>query len=216
MLVYFFVPYAEKDDAKAMGARFDFGEKCWYADSESVASLLDERWKRMRGPLLSIPGEDRTFGGNDLFVDLIPRSCWFTNARSNIAPDDWKRVQHLVRTRVNGKCECCDSPGADVHERWEYTDYEKEKCTQTLRRLIFLCKECHMSTHMGLAQIRGQEDEALSHIMNVRKCSMTEAINMKADAFAQWRERNKTNWELNLDILHNAGIQVANTTQVTV
>ena len=69
---------------------------------------------------------------------------------------------------------------------------------------------------MGLAQIRGQKDEALSHIMKVRKCSITEAINMTADAFAQWSQRNKTNWELNLDILCNAGIQVANTSQVTI
>jgi hypothetical protein len=33
-----------------------------------------------RSPIL-LPGEDRSFGTN-LFVDLVPSSCWFTNARS--------------------------------------------------------------------------------------------------------------------------------------
>ena len=41
----------------------------------------------------SFIGEDRNFGGNELFIDLIPQSCWFKNARSNIDRSNWDYVR---------------------------------------------------------------------------------------------------------------------------
>lgn len=34
-----------------------------------------------------LAGEDRTFG-EGLFVDLVPRTCWFTNVRSAVSAQD--------------------------------------------------------------------------------------------------------------------------------
>lgn len=42
------VPYAEKDEAKALGARWDPTRKCWYV--QNVADLAPfERWMREGG-----------------------------------------------------------------------------------------------------------------------------------------------------------------------
>lgn len=73
---YLDVPYADKDAAKAHGARWDPTARRWYDPRPPTASL--QRWTaRAEVPEL-LPGEDRTFGAG-LFVDLVPRSCWFTN-----------------------------------------------------------------------------------------------------------------------------------------
>jgi hypothetical protein len=76
--VYLDVPYAEKDAAKTLGARWDQAAKRWYDPRPPTAGL--ERWAaRPEVPEL-LPGEDREFGSG-LFVDLVPRSCWFTNVQ---------------------------------------------------------------------------------------------------------------------------------------
>ena len=69
----------------------------------------------------SLKGEDRTFGGNKLFIDLIPRSCWFTNVRKFIHNTDWDRVRNHIYNRTNNTCECCGEKcdRLEAHERWE-------------------------------------------------------------------------------------------------
>ena len=39
---YFDISYARKDDAKKLGAKFDFEKKCWYAPDETVKAALVE------------------------------------------------------------------------------------------------------------------------------------------------------------------------------
>jgi hypothetical protein len=77
--VWLDVPFAEKDQAKALGARWDPQARRWYATQVTMARL--ERWAALPDIPTTLPGEDRTFGGG-LFVDLVPPSCWFTNVRS--------------------------------------------------------------------------------------------------------------------------------------
>lgn len=52
-------------------------------------------------------GEDREFNGNDLFIDLIPKSCWFSNVRTSVVKKDWDRLRKHIYDRVNNKCEIC-------------------------------------------------------------------------------------------------------------
>ena len=51
-----------------------------------------------------IIGEDRDFGGNELFIDLVPRSCWFTSIRSSIVKSDWDRLRKYIFSRAGNKC----------------------------------------------------------------------------------------------------------------
>ena len=209
----FFVPYAEKDAAKRMGAKWAPYMKVWYAPTAKVANNMATRWDKfdIDNPLTEIIGEDRTFGGDELFVDLIPRSCWFKNARTNISGVDWKRVRDLVVKRVQSRCECCGGHGVDVHERWEY---DNEHHCQILRRLVLLCKACHESTHMGFAGISGRRDEAMQHLRTVRGISHQEADAHCCTAFDTWHERNNIEWTLDISILTTSGISVieSNTT----
>ena len=39
-VIYFDVPFENKDRAKSLGARFDFEVKAWYAPNTTVAALL--------------------------------------------------------------------------------------------------------------------------------------------------------------------------------
>lgn len=47
---YYQVPYAEREAAKALGARWDAAEKLWYATSFEVSDAMAERWKPVYRP----------------------------------------------------------------------------------------------------------------------------------------------------------------------
>ena len=52
-------------------------------------------------------GEDRYYGGNVLYKDLIPSTTWFNNVRSCISSNSWDKLRHKIYERVDYKCECC-------------------------------------------------------------------------------------------------------------
>jgi hypothetical protein len=203
------VPFADKDAAKAAGARWDWAMRAWYAPRTGMTEL--QRWVG-RPPLPDLlPGEDRSFGAG-LFVDLIPDSCWFTNVRSCVDERDWDRIKRTVRRRARDRCEACGArrdPAVwrwlEAHERWQYDTATR---TQRLRRLVCLCSFCHEVTHFGFAAINGHEDRGLRHLMYVNGWSGTQAKRHVDAAFATWEKRCKLDWTLDLAILLNAGITV--------
>ena len=204
------VPFSEKDEAKRAGARWDGEARRWYAPKPGIAGL--ERWVP-RPPLPEVlPGEDRSFGSS-LFVDMIPASCWFSSARTGIAPADWERTRRMVYERAGNRCEACKraaNPAAGVrmeaHERWFFDD---ARGVQVLRRLICLCGACHTATHFGLAQIQGRSSEALEHLMMVRGFDLQRATVHLGEAKAVWQQRSARTWDLDLSILEGAGIELA-------
>ena len=167
---------------------------------------LQEKWKINTEPVI-LTGEDRSYGGNELFIDLIPRTCWFTNVRYCTDIRDWDRLRDCVYSRVNNTCECCHNKTNDIeaHERWHYDNDTK---TQKLVRLVALCKMCHTSTHIGLAGIKGKGSEALEHLKKVRNFTNEEAIEHKKQAFQVWNERNTIEWNLDLSLLTHNGIKL--------
>jgi hypothetical protein len=165
--------------------------------------------------ITELAGEDRTFGGNDLFVDLIPRSCWFSNVRTCIRSSDWDKLRHYVYERVNYVCECCltntketiINGNLEAHERWEY-DYANK--IQRLKRIVALCHQCHQTTHIGLAGIKGKKDEAVAHLKKVRNFTDVDCDVHIKTAFSLWSERNKYNWILDLSLIENNNIKLSN------
>ncbi len=186
---YVEVPFAEKDEAKRLGARWDMAELRWYAPPGREAGL--SRWAPAAPLPAVLPGENRAFGSG-LFVDLIPASCWFTNVRSCVSARDWERLRTLVYGRAGNRCEACGA-GVDrehqvwleAHERW---DYHHTSRTQRLRRLVCLCTRCHQATQFGYAEITGRAE---AHV---------------AAAASLWRLRSETDWALDLSILTGVGI----------
>ncbi|MCP2257566.1 hypothetical protein LX15_001251 [Streptoalloteichus tenebrarius] len=204
------VPFPEKDEAKAAGARWDPAARRWYAPRSGIAAL--ERWAALPEVPDLLPGEDRSFGSG-LFVDLVPSSCWFTNVRSCVVPRDWERLRRMILGRAGHRCEACGQ-GEDrtsrrwleAHERWSYDEGRR---VQALRRLICLCTPCHTTTHFGLAEVRGLRQAALAQLRQVTGMSPAEAEAHVAEAFAVWRQRSQVVWELDLSILTTAGITLA-------
>lgn len=206
---FFLVPFADKDKAKSLGAWWDPGQSSWYAPNEPAAiALAGAGFKAVAdpSPIVALPGEDRAFGGSALFVDLVPRSCWFTNVRYCVDPADWIRLSKGIRQRASHACEVCSSnENLEAHERWSF---DEEQRIQTLKRIICLCKLCHQTTHYGLAQLRGLEDEVFAHLKAVNEWEDHEASAHVSNAFELWLERSQRTWELDLSIIEGAGIGI--------
>lgn len=206
MPTYLSIPYSEKEEAKKFGARWDPKKKLWFSP-DNRKELLD-RWPIYEevSPIIELIGEVRGFGSNTLFVDLVPRSCWFTNVRKCVDFTDWDRLRRFIYERANYQCECCrDKSPLDAHERWHFNEKEK---IQKLMRIIALCKSCHEATHMGLAQIRGRDAIATEHLMKVTGMNKQEANAHINNAFDLWEKRNIHKWDLDLTIITNSGIKL--------
>lgn len=203
------VAFAEKDEAKAHGARWDPTARRWYAPGPGMRTL--DRWQALPDVPNLLPGEDRNFGPG-LFVDLVPSSCWFSNVRSCVDQRDWKRLRRMITNRADQRCEVCRR-GQDrearrwleAHERWAYDDSNN---VQALRRLICLCTDCHTTTHFGLASINGKTTVAFKHLCTITGLPADEVSQHIDAAFALWRRRSGTAWELDLSILVRAGVAV--------
>ena len=155
---------------------------------------------------LTLPGEDRAFGGNNLFVDLVPKTAWFTNVRSQVSRADWDLLRKHIYARAGHRCEVCGATGRlEAHERWDYF-----RNVQTLKRLIALCPACHEATHFGLAEVRGRDRAALAHLMQVNDWSRVQALDHVDRAFLLWAERSKQKWDIDLGMLLAVGIKVKN------
>ncbi|GAA1089580.1 DUF5710 domain-containing protein [Nocardiopsis composta] len=203
------VPFAEKDEAKALGARWDARRRRWYAPRAGMAGL--DRWAAAPDVPDLLPGEDRSLGSG-LYVDLVPSTCWFTNVRSCVSQRDWERLRRMVVGRAGRRCEICGAAAVpaervrlEVHERWAY---DRASRVQTLKRLICLCTPCHTVTHFGLAQIRGRAAEALAHLREVTGMTDAQARGHVDDAFTVWEARSALVWSLDLSMLTSTGIEV--------
>ena len=199
------VSFEEKDNAKALGAKWDGELKVWFAPYSE--DHLIKKWGINYEPLTALIGEDRTYGGNSLFIDMIPSTCWFTNARSCVMGSEWDRLRRFVYDRVKNKCECCGevTSSPEAHERWEYNE---DTYTQIMRRLVCLCTACHETTHIGLAGIKGRYTEAMEHLKNVTCMTDSEAELHDRQSKSLWQMRSKHDWNLDLSILSNSGIKV--------
>ena len=156
-------------------------------------------------------GEDRNFGGSELFVDLIPRSCWFTNVRYCVGKEDWDKIKKKVYLRIGYTCECCfincirEKIQIEAHERWEF-DYTT--FTQKLVRFVGLCRPCHQVTHLGFSKMKGIEDIALAHLKQIRNFNMEELQEHVDNAWSLWNERNQHIWELDLSLITTNGFEI--------
>jgi hypothetical protein len=207
---YLDVPYGDKDAAKAAGARWDPDARRWY-DPRATTPALQPWAARPDVPEL-LPGEDRTFG-NGLFVDLVPHSCWFTNVRSCVTEQDWERLRRPIMRRAGHRCEACGAAEdraaghwLDAHER---SHYDEQAGIQSLRRLIALCKPCHLVTHFGYANVTGRTDEAFAHLCAVTGMTQAQAWDHIRAAENLWIERSARVWELDLSMLTDAGVTLA-------
>ena len=135
----------------------------------------------------------------NLTIELVPKTSWFSNLRSELSKSDWDKLRKRVYEKAGHKCEVCGGKGKkwplECHEIWEYDDENK---IQTLSGLIALCPKCHEVKHIGLAQIKGRGHAALKHLSKVNGWSESDASLYIEAQFETWSGRSQFDWEINL------------------
>lgn len=159
--------------------------------------------------VLEALGADSARVGPSLSIELVPRTCWFANVRSEVSGADWERLKRATFKSAGYRCEVCGGRGekwpVECHEIWDYDD---ELGLQTLRGLIALCPACHEVKHIGRAEMHGRGEAARDHLARVNGWSTEEAEGYIEERFGLWYIRSERDWELEVSWLYeNFGIE---------
>jgi hypothetical protein len=203
-MIYLNIPYSDRKKVKTMGAIWDPKSKKWYCNEDNELCSLYDKYKTD----ITIIGEDRTFGTNKLYIDMIPKTTYFKNVRSIFNDCDWNLIRHHIYERVNNRCECCGrkrSKYLDAHERWEFNE---DTQTQKLVRIIALCKLCHSATHYGHSKRRKNIDNINNHIKKINNFTDEELETHIKTAYEIWNKRNTIKWNLDFSIITNSGFEI--------
>lgn len=137
-----------------------------------------------------------------LTIELVPSTSWYNNLRKVIPKGEWNKIRKQVDAEYGHKCGVCgtDSGKLNCHEIWEYDDHNHE---QRLKGFIPLCDLCHHVKHIGRAGILASEgkldyEKIVQHFMKVNGCDREIFEKHKEQAFAQWRERSRYEWKVDL------------------
>ncbi|HUP28194.1 MAG TPA: HNH endonuclease signature motif containing protein [Chloroflexia bacterium] len=145
-----------------------------------------------------------------LTVELVPRTCWFSNLRSELSKEQWDKLRRAVYERAGDCCEICGQKGrqhpVECHEVWEYDD---ERHVQRLAGLLAVCPACHEAKHMGYASTVGRAGQARAHLARVNGWSMEDVELYLEMQFEQWSRRSNHEWSLDLSWLDQFGIVVS-------
>lgn len=137
-----------------------------------------------------------------LSIELVPSTSWFDNVRTRVPRKEWDFLRKKTYAAANDHCEICGGQGrthpVECHERWHYDD---EKKIQKLEGLIALCPPCHQVKHIGLAEIKGNYEEALAQLCKVNKWDSIEATEYVQAVFDLWNLRSKHEWTVDISIL---------------
>lgn len=139
-----------------------------------------------------------------LEIELVPRTCWYSNVRSEVSPKNWNKIKAKVSNMAGGRCEICSGIGkkwpVECHEVWWYNDSNQR---QTLIRMIALCPPCHEVKHFGLAEIRGRASAALAHLRKINLWDLETAEAHVESAFLVWSRRSNVKWALDIAVLED-------------
>lgn len=144
-----------------------------------------------------------------LTIELVPKSCWFSNLRSELPRKDWDRLRKKTYEKAQYRCEICGGKGdkwtVECHEIWAYDDLNK---IQKLDGLIALCPPCHQVKHFGFANINNKGKEALIHLAQVNAWPLGKASLYVEKCFVIWENRSKYPWTLDISILQEFQISL--------
>jgi hypothetical protein len=126
-----------------------------------------------------------------------------TNARGCVTPQDWERLRRMITRRAGYRCEICGAAEdrgrwLEAHERWAYHD---PNGVPALRRLICLCSDCHLTTHLGYANVTGRSERALAHLRQVTGMTDEQVRRHVRAANDLWTARSRHIWSRDLRIL---------------
>ena len=204
------VPHSRVREMVSMGARFDpeapkRGSKVWVPvdEAEKFEAVLP----------LAFRSEPVHFS-----YPPIRHGAVGQNLGKVFDRESWSRIRNDAYDRAGHRCQICGkqhgtmwsriTPGedrktsgpVDCHEVWEWTPAGNNRGIQKLKRLLVLCKDCHLSFHEGFAMHRaresGMETEVRTHLEKIRMLTNHMSIDeVRAGMLADKRE-----WESNRDV----------------
>ncbi len=136
-----------------------------------------------------------------LTIELVPRTCWYSNMRSLLPRAEWDRLRRQVYRDYGHRCGICGAAGElHCHEVWSYDDAAH---VQRLQGYTALCAWCHHVKHLGHAQILADEgkldlERVIAHFLQVNGCDRATFERHRAEAFARWNERSRHEWQTEL------------------
>lgn len=141
-----------------------------------------------------------------LTVELIPKTCHYSNVRTTIKPKEWDKVRFTSYAAADNKCEICKDTGKnqgyphnlECHEIWEYDD---KNHIQKLLGLISLCPICHFTKHIGRAMAMGREKICFTKLAQVNNWTQEEIDLHILESFETYKERSKHEWALDISML---------------
>jgi hypothetical protein len=165
----------------------------------------NDEWDDDEGETAS-PTHNSPLGPIRLSLELVPRSCWFSNLRSALGQERWKIIAKAVSKNAKYQCELCGGKGpqwpVEAHETWEYDD---ARGVQRLSMIRALCPSCHEVKHFGLASVRGRKEHALQHLMKINQWGRIPAEEYVHHEFHVWKSRSEKSWTLDLSELSTFG-----------
>jgi hypothetical protein len=151
-----------------------------------------------------------------LTIELVPKTSWYRNVRSNVSTAEWERLKKITFSRAGHVCEVCGGRGkkwpVECHEVFAYDD---EQRVQKLVKLVALCPSCHEVKHIGLAGVRGNYERAVAHLSRVNGWSIADAELYIEGCFELWHRRSRHPWQLDLSYLEQFGIAATATAAAT-
>ena len=143
-----------------------------------------------------------------LSVELVPSTCWFSNLRSELPKETWDVLRKAQAKRAGYRCEVCGGRGpkwpVECHEIWSF---DGATYVQRLEGLVSLCPDCHRCKHIGLADLRGEGEEAEAWLAKVNGWTPGQTSEYVTAAFEQWAERSRHEWSLDLNRLRDYGVE---------
>lgn len=141
-----------------------------------------------------------------LTIELVPKTAWYTNVRSNVSKKEWDRIRKKSYQNAGHVCEICGDTGlnqnhkhpVECHEIWQYDDLNH---VQKLTGLISLCPNCHTVKHPGLATTKGKLETVIRQLQKVNSMTFEEAAEYLQESFLKWIDRSQHEWTLDIEYL---------------
>ena len=177
-----------------------------------------------KGPGIKTPSSyTPTTAGNEgcgpfvpkpLTIELVPRTCWYSNVRSEVPAAVWEKLKRRTSQLAGNHCEICGGRGpkwpVECHEVWLFVTPPSSQVAssspnqgrvQLLIGLQALCPDCHLVKHIGRAQVTGHGERALRHLAKVNGWSLEDAELYVEAAFEEWSRRSSVDWTLDISWL---------------
>jgi 5-methylcytosine-specific restriction endonuclease McrA len=143
----------------------------------------------------------------ELKVQLIPKTAWGKNVRSNVKKSEWDKIRKTVYEKENMICRICGDKDTTLHAH-EVWDFDEETHIQKLIDIVGICAACHNTIHYGRAQKMGTAKEAKEHFMKVNDADDLDwTLEIQEVQINHLRKSKIREWKLDISLIEKYGIK---------